>query len=93
MWKPDICIYHGHCDDGFGAAFAIWKAFSGRDITFFPGIYGEDPPDVTGLDIAIVDFSYKRPVLVGMAEKAKSILVRRRLEQARAQPVMTEVRQ
>lgn len=19
-WKPDICVYHGNCDDGFGAA-------------------------------------------------------------------------
>ena len=22
-WKPDICIYHGGCDDGFGAALAV----------------------------------------------------------------------
>ena len=25
MMKPDICIYHGGCDDGFGAAWAVWK--------------------------------------------------------------------
>jgi hypothetical protein len=30
---------------------------------------------VTGLDVAIVDFSYKRPVMVELASKAKSILV------------------
>lgn len=71
---PDLCIYHGHCDDGFGAAFAVWKA-AHRDVTFFPAVYGEDPPDVTGLNVAIVGFSYKRPVMIGLAQKAKSILV------------------
>jgi uncharacterized protein len=75
MLKPDLCIYHGSCDDGFGAAFAVWKAFPKQDITFFPGVYQEGPPDVTGLNVAIVDFSYKRHVLLGMAERAKSILV------------------
>jgi hypothetical protein len=36
---------------------------------------GKPPPDVTGLDVAIVDFSYKRPVMIELARKAKSILV------------------
>lgn len=71
---PDLCIYHGACDDGFGAAFAVWKA-TNRDVTFFPGVYGEDPPDVTGLNVAIVDFSYKRPVMISLSRKAKTILV------------------
>lgn len=71
---PDLCIYHGGCDDGFGAAFAIWKR-DGDCVTYHPGVYGVDPPDVTGLDVAIVDFSYKRPVMVELARKAKSILV------------------
>lgn len=71
---PDLCIYHGACDDGFGAAFAVWKR-DGDCVTYHPGVYGEAPPDVTGLDVAIVDFSYKRPVMVELASKAKSILV------------------
>ena len=73
--KPDLCIYHGACDDGFGAAYAVWRTFSNRDITFFPGVYGEAPPDVAGLDVAIVDFSYKRPVMIELCAKAKSVLV------------------
>ena len=31
VWKPDVCIYHGGCDDGFGAALAVhtrWGASS-----------------------------------------------------------------
>lgn len=65
MWKPDICIYHGNCDDGFGAAWAVRKFF-GDDVLFIPGVYGNDPPDVAGKNVLMVDFSYKRPVLDGM---------------------------
>lgn len=71
---PDLCIYHGGCDDGFGAALAVWKR-DGDCVTYHPGVYGVDPPDVTGLDVALVDFSYKRPVMVDLARRAKSILV------------------
>jgi len=71
---PDICISHGGCDDGFGAAYAVWKR-DGDAVTYHPGVYQEPPPDVTGLDVAIVDFSYKRPAMVELASAAKSILV------------------
>ena len=68
-----ICIYHGNCADGFGAAWVVRKALG--DIEFFPGKYQEPPPDVTGKDVVMVDFSYKRPALLEMAAKAKSILI------------------
>lgn len=71
---PDLCIYHGACDDGFAAAWVLWKR-DGACIDYHPGVYGEAPPDVTGLDVAIVDFSYKRPVMRELAAKAKRILV------------------
>lgn len=72
--KPDICIYHGNCADGFTAAWAVWKRF-GDDVEYFPGVYGESPPDVTGKNVIIVDFSYKRPVLEEMSKQAASILI------------------
>lgn len=68
-----ICIYHGNCADGFGAAWVVRKALG--DIDFYPGKYQEPPPDVTGKDVVMVDFSYKHPVLLEMAEKANSILI------------------
>lgn len=68
-----ICIYHGNCADGFGAAWAVRKALG--DIEFHPGKYGEVPPDVEGKDVVMVDFSYKRPELLTMAEKANTILI------------------
>ena len=68
-----MCIYHGNCADGFGAAWVVRKALG--DIDFHPGKYQEPPPDVTGKDVVMVDFSYKRPVLLEMAAKANSILI------------------
>lgn len=68
-----ICIYHGNCADGFGAAWAVRKAIP--DATFIAGHYGKEPPDVTGEFVVMVDFSYKRPVLLEMATKAREILI------------------
>lgn len=69
-----ICIYHAHCLDGFGAAYAVWKKF-GDEIEYYPASYSEDPPDVTGMDVIMVDFSYKRPELEKMLERCRSMIV------------------
>lgn len=69
-----LCIYHGNCADGFGAAWCVRYAL-GDDVEFHPGVYQDAPPDVTGRDVILVDFSYKRPVLLEMGQKARSILV------------------
>lgn len=71
--KP-LVIYHGNCFDGFTAAWAVWKRF-GADADYVAGNYGDEPPDVTGRDVIIVDFSYKRPVLMEMVAKARCIYV------------------
>lgn len=47
----------------------------GDSVSFHPGVYADAPPDVTDKDVMLVDFSYKRPVLLEMAAKAKSILI------------------
>lgn len=54
-WKPDLCIYHGNCDDGFGAAWAIWRKWP--DCEFVAGFYGKPLPDVSGRNVLFVDFS------------------------------------
>jgi oligoribonuclease NrnB/cAMP/cGMP phosphodiesterase (DHH superfamily) len=73
-WKPDIVIYHAHCADGFAAAWACWIKW--REACRYVGAsYGENPPDVSGLDVLIVDFSYKREVLRTMGSAAHSIIV------------------
>lgn len=69
-----LCIYHGNCADGFGAAWVVRRAL-GDDVEFFAATYQQDPPDVTGRDVIMVDFSYKRPVLEGMIEQCASLLI------------------
>jgi len=72
-----ICIYHGNCADGFGAAWAVRKAAKEKNeiVDFYPGIYQEIPPNVKNKDVIMVDFSYKRPVLLEMAKDANHILI------------------
>lgn len=69
-----LCIYHGHCDDGFAAAWVVRRAL-GNDVEFYPGVYQKEPPSHDGRDVIFVDFSYKRPVLDEMASRAHSILI------------------
>jgi uncharacterized protein len=69
-----LCIYHGNCLDGFGAAWAVYHA-AGNDFEFHKGIHQQLPPDVEGRDVYLVDFSYRRDVLEKMAETASSITI------------------
>lgn len=71
--KPDLCIYHAPCQDGFTAAWAIWQRWP--DVEFVEGVYGQAPPDVTGKRVLLVDFSYKRPVLEALAGRAVGITI------------------
>lgn len=70
-----LCIYHGNCADGFTAAWIVRRAWGAENVDFHAGVYQDAPPDVTGRDVILVDFSYKRAVLMEMAAKANSILI------------------
>lgn len=73
----NLCIYHGNCADGFGAAWVVRKFFAEtrNAIDFHAGVYQEPPPDVAGRDVLMVDFSYKRAVIEEMAKSARSIII------------------
>lgn len=73
-WKPDIVIYHDNCADGFGAAWACWMRWCDQ-CRYIPASYGQPPPDVSGMHVLIVDFSYKRPALEAMAATAASVVI------------------
>lgn len=51
-----LCIYHGNCADGFTSAWVVRKALGG-EVDFHAGIYQDAPPDVSGKDVLLVDFS------------------------------------
>ena len=71
MTKP-LVIYHGNCADGFSAAWCFWRKY-GTGADYVAGVYQQDPPDVTGRDVYLVDFSYQRPVVERMLRHAKSV--------------------
>lgn len=70
-----LCIYHGNCADGFGAAWVVRQYFGDGSVEFHAGIHGEKPPDASGRDVVIVDFCYKRPVLDKLAQRANGVLI------------------
>lgn len=74
MTTKPLCIYHAFCADGFGAAWVVWRKLC-ADVDFHAASYGEEPPDVAGRDVIMVDFSYKRPVLDSMMKVANSALI------------------
>lgn len=70
-----LVIYHGNCYDGVTAAWVCWARF-GTGAEYVPLNYSDQPPaDVYGRDVVIVDFSFKRDVMLKLMREAKSVLV------------------
>lgn len=73
---PPLVIYHANCWDGFCAAWLLRKEMP--DAEFHPAHYGTEPPNhsvLSGRQVFIVDFSYKRAVLSQMAQVCNRIIV------------------
>ena len=68
-------LYHGDCPDGFGAAFAAWQVL-GDSASYYPAQHGEHPPDLpSNAKVAIVDFSYKRDVILALRNKVQDMVI------------------
>ncbi|HEY0684734.1 MAG TPA: hypothetical protein VGD45_20525 [Steroidobacter sp.] len=72
--KP-LCIYHGNCADGFGAAWAVRRALGPDAVEFYAGVYQNDPPNAAGRHVIMVDFSYKRDVMIEFARHTQGVLL------------------
>ncbi|WP_146036045.1 DHHA1 domain-containing protein [Pseudomonas sp. LFM046] len=70
-----LCIYHGNCADGFGAAWAVRQGIGAENVEFLAGRYGMPAPDVANRVVVIVDFSFPLEALQSMAQQARSVLV------------------
>lgn len=73
-----ICIYHGPCADGFTAAWVMnkyYKEHNKEAVEFYGSAYSENPPDVTGKNVYLLDFSYKRPILEKMLEACNEMVI------------------
>lgn len=69
-----LVIYHANCTDGFTAAWCFHHA-APDTFDFLPASYGQQPPDVAGRQVYLVDFSYPREQLLAMAEAAAGVTV------------------
>lgn len=68
-------LYHGNCYDGFGAALAAWLKF-GKDATYVASVYGTKPPEMPeDAEVYMLDFSYKRAVLLELLPKIGSLTI------------------
>lgn len=71
----DYVLYHAHCPDGFGAAFAAWLCLKDRAV-YLPVEYGKPPPEMPGLsDLYIVDFSYSRDIIAALEEECDQLIL------------------
>lgn len=70
-----VCLYHGGCPDGIGAAYPIWRIYP--NMQFIPVNYGKNPPweKITGKNIIIVDFSYKKNTMRRICERANYVIL------------------
>lgn len=69
-----LVLYHHNCADGFTAAWAIRQVI-GDGAEYVGATHGNPPPDVTGRDVLLVDFSYKADVLRDIAAAARSVTI------------------
>lgn len=68
-------LYHGNCDDGFGAAWAAWRRL-GDKATYLPVTHGHPPPELPAESrVVIVDFSYPRQQLLAMRAHCQELFV------------------
>lgn len=70
--KP-LVIYHANCWDGFCAAWVARKALG--EIEAVPAHYGTEPPDVTGREVYVLDFSYSFDAMADMASQSRVFTV------------------
>jgi len=70
----DFVIYHANCSDGFGAAYSAWKCL-GNKALYHAGKHGSCPPNVTGKNVAILDFSYDNITIKAMIEEVNDLIV------------------
>jgi len=67
-------LYHANCPDGFCSAWAAYTSL-GDTAEYIPVQYGQDPPDIKGNRVFIVDFSYKREVMRQILGQARFVCV------------------
>lgn len=69
-------VLHHNDPDGFGAAYAAFKALGAENVEYIPVDYGRPRPELEdGSHVYILDFSYPRADLDRLVERMQSVLV------------------
>ncbi len=70
-----VIIYHKHCFDGFGAAYAAWKKF-GNGATYLPALYRDVYPEgVENKEVYVLDFCFSEEVTKELQAKNKKFVI------------------
>lgn len=73
MSQRPLVLYHGSCQDGFGAAWAAHTVL-GDAADYLPVNYGQGLPDgLDGRTVYVLDFCYERPQMVELCRRAKFV--------------------
>lgn len=67
-------VYHDNCMDGFCSAWLAWRRFHDT-AEYIPASYGQDPPNLEGKDVFILDFSYKYSQMMDIINSAHTIAI------------------
>lgn len=75
----DLVIYHAGCLDGFGSAYAAWRAYRERgasaDLQCWAAAHGTAPPAGTFQQVFVLDFAYPRALMQELCGRAESVTV------------------
>lgn len=70
-----VIIYHQHCFDGFGAAYAAWRKF-GNTATYIPALHRDTYPDgVENREVYVLDFCFNEEVTKELQAKNKKFVI------------------
>lgn len=72
--KPPLIMYHAHCADGFGAAFAAWKKF-GSSADYVAVEYNKPiPVPYEDRDVYVLDFSFSKEITAHLLETTNKLI-------------------
>lgn len=78
IWNRPLVIYHANCRDGFCAAWVAHQYFTGIGVEaeYVAAQYATSAPqDVDGRDVLVLDFSYPKPIMVDILQRASRLIV------------------
>jgi len=70
-----VVIYHADCADGFGAAWAAWKALGNNAIYIATQHKTEPPSEATGATVYLLDYSYNKERMARLISTAAKVVL------------------